>query len=72
MKVLTAMVVSAVCWWLGDRTSRLMEWADSERSADLLYPIYNCLMGWSVRTEQWAGIEFLWGAKWAAQDESDE
>jgi len=60
MKVLTAMLVSAVCWWLGDCVYRLMclrDWLS------FLYPVYNRLMCWSAGAEDWAGIEFLWGER---------
>lgn len=58
MKVLTAMAVSAVCWFVGDCVSHLMLRSDR---LSFLYSVYNRLMLWSSDVEEWAGIEFLWG-----------
>lgn len=59
MKVAAAMTASFVCFWLGHAVSRAFLGFD--RTA-FMYPVYNRLMCWSSDLEDWAGIQFMWGA----------
>ena len=56
MRKLAGYVVSWTLYWIGDLISRLMNFD----SMWWLYPVYNRLMQWSLRVQDWAGNQTPW------------
>jgi hypothetical protein len=58
MKKLVAYILSWSLFWLGDVVSRVMRFD----SMWWLYPVYNWLMLWSMRVQDWAGNATPWNS----------
>lgn len=56
-KYIIAWFPERICFWLGDLTSNLMNWLDTELACKLLYPVYNNLMHASVLLNDWGDLD---------------
>jgi hypothetical protein len=59
MRKFIGYTVSWTLYWLGDLTSKPMNYLDWY----WLYPVYNCLMCWSADVQDWAGNTTPWHKK---------
>ncbi len=57
MRKIIGYILSWTLYWLGDIVSKPMNWFEW---AWWLYPVYNRLMGWSLRVQDWAGNQGPW------------
>lgn len=58
-KKIVAWLPAWTCYMLGHWTCMLMQYAKLEFLFEVLYPVYNKLMLWSLRLNDWAGLS-LW------------
>lgn len=56
MKKRFSYIVATTLFWLGDLVSRPM----GEYDLEFLYPIYNNLMIWSSKVQDWGGADGPW------------
>jgi hypothetical protein len=52
-------VISWTLYWVGHCTSIPMHWTYGY----WLYPVYNCLMCWSVDVQDWSKADGPWSSK---------
>ena len=57
VKYIAAYIPAWVCYWIGHAVSRVMEKVDKyEFAVNILYPIYNKFMGWSLFFSDWGNV----------------